>query len=175
MRKTDDMDTQDPRDPMFDALRAETATLNTPPAVETALMQAFAQHHPPKRRRALAWAPRGWMLGGGLAGTAIAAMLLAFAPKAPQGSALPANGRLLAARDDGGVFIALDSIERIEDEPAPRVVETELPRSTLAALGLMPAPDDAGDTVKAELLLAADGEALAMRLLDGSDTRRFTQ
>lgn len=157
---------------MFDALRADIDTLNTPPGVETALMQAFAQHYPP-RRRTSGWWPRGWMLNGGLAGAAVAMTLAVLAWQAP--GLPPSAGHALAARDDDGVFIALDSVERIEDEPAPRVVETELPRSSLAALGVMPTPDDAGDTVKAELLLAADGEALAMRLVDASDTRRFTQ
>jgi hypothetical protein len=72
--------------------------------------------------------------------------------------------RPLAARDEGGLFIALDSLERIEQEPAPRVLETEVPMSSLAALGVPLTPDNAGDAVKAEMLVAADGQPLALRL-----------
>jgi len=73
------------------------------------------------------------------------------------------EGRPLVARD-GGLFIALDSLERIEQEPAPRVLETEVPMSSLAALGVPLTPDNAGDAVKAEMLVAADGQPLALRL-----------
>lgn len=180
MRKNDAMDSQPTRapghdrDPLFDALRAEMATLETPPAVEQALLQAFAQHcppSPPRRRWYQALAPRGWMLGGGLAGVALA-LVVAVAVTLPRMQA-PASGwaaagdrPLLVRADEGAPFIALDSAERIEDEPAPRVVETEVPRSTLAALGLPLTPDNAGDAVRAELLVASDGEALALRLPD---------
>jgi hypothetical protein len=76
------------------------------------------------------------------------------------GSAQP----LVSYGDDGGLFIALDSLERIEQEPAPRMVETEVPRTSLAALGVPLTPDNAGDAVKAEMLLASDGQPLALRL-----------
>lgn len=45
----DKPDTTD-RDPLFDALRAEVGRLDTPRGVEQALLQAFAQRHPAKRR-----------------------------------------------------------------------------------------------------------------------------
>jgi hypothetical protein len=44
------------------------------------------------------------------------------------------------------------------------MVETEVPRSSLASLGLPLTPDNAGDSVKAEMLVAADGQPLALRL-----------
>jgi hypothetical protein len=44
------------------------------------------------------------------------------------------------------------------------MVETEVPRTTLASLGLPVTPENAGDSVKAEMLVAADGEPLALRL-----------
>jgi hypothetical protein len=66
--------------------------------------------------------------------------------------------------DSGGAFIALESLERIEAEPSPRMVETQVPRTSLAALGLPVTPENAGDSVKAEMLIAADGEPLALRL-----------
>ena len=168
------------RDPLFDALRADMATLDTPPAVEQALLQAFAKQYPqptPRRRWYQAWSPRGWVLGGGLAGAALA-LVAAFSVTLPHLQQAPSielaaagNRPLLVRADDGDPFIALDSAERIEDEPAPRMVETEVPRSTLVALGLPLTPDNAGDAVRAELLVASDGEALALRLHDESDER----
>jgi hypothetical protein len=178
MRKNDPMDSQqhrDPRhDPLFDALRADMATLDTPPAVEQALLQAFAQQFPqpaPRRRWYQALSPRDWVLGGGLAGVALALVAVGVTlPRMLQAPALdlPAAAvrPLLVRADDGAPFIALDSAERIENEPAPRMVETEVPRSSLVALGLPLTPDNAGDAVKAELLVASDGQALALRLPD---------
>ena len=66
--------------------------------------------------------------------------------------------------DNGAAFIALDSFERIEAEPEPRLVETEVPRTMLAALGLPVTPENAGDAVRAEMLVGAGGEPLALRL-----------
>ena len=66
----------------------------------------------------------------------------------------------------GGVFIALDSVERIEAEPTPRMIEAEVPRTVLAGMGVGVSitPENAGDRVKAEMLVASDGAPLAVRL-----------
>jgi hypothetical protein len=171
MRKNDAMDPtdDDARDPLFDALRAEMGTLHTPPAVEQALLRAFSQQFPPippippRRRWYAALSARGWALA---AVALIAAAVGVMQPRlqAPTPGMAAAGRPLMVRADDGAPFIALDSAERIEDEPAPRVVETEVPRSSLAALGLPLSPENAGDAVKAELLVAGDGEALALRL-----------
>lgn len=177
MRKTDDMDPHDQRDPMFDALRADMATQDTPPGVETALLQAFARQCAaptrPKRRWYQALLSPRWALGGAMALAAVTVTL--FTLQAPRPGTLLADSRPLIAGDDGGApFIALDSVERIEGEPAPRVVETEVARSSLAALGVALTPDNAGDTIKAELLVASDGQALALRLSDAADFKTMT-
>jgi len=70
----------------------------------------------------------------------------------------------LVRLENGTAFIALDSFERIEQEADPQLVEAEVPRTMLAALGLPVAPEQAGETVRAEMLVAADGEPLALRL-----------
>lgn len=175
MRKTDmDPTRAHQRDPLFDALRAEMETLDTPRGVEKELMQAFARQFP-RRRWYQAWPPRGWALGGGIAAVAVTALLLTLALPARHADPLAGAGRAPIARgDEGGLFIALDSLDRIESEPAPRMVETDVPRSSLAALGVPLTPDNAGDSVRAELLLASDGQALALRLSDLPDTRRLT-
>ncbi len=148
------------RDPLFDALRAEVGRLDAPRGVEKELLQAFAQLHPPKRR----WYHRLTVRPFALAGSLVAgALVLAFAVRAPH----PADdGRAgaLVALDGNGVFIALDSAERIAAEPAPRMVATDVPRTSLAALGVPLTPENAGDSVRAEMLVAADGQPLALRL-----------
>jgi len=135
------------RDPLFDALRAEMGRLDAPRGVEKELLQAFAQLHPPRRR---------WY-------HALAGRPLAFALRAPQPVDVGRAGALVAL-DGNGVFIALDSAERIAAEPAPRMVATDVPRTSLAALGVPLTPENAGDSVRAEMLVAADGQPLALRL-----------
>jgi hypothetical protein len=155
-RKTD-------RDPLFDALRAEAGRLQTPRGVEQELLQAFARLHAPRRRWYHALAGRGWALAGGLSDLAAGALVLAFALRPPA----PADGGQRATRaalDDQGVFIALDSAERIAAEPAPRVVAADVPRTSLAALGVPLTPENAGESVRAEMLVGADGQPLAVRL-----------
>ena len=159
-----DNDTRDPTLPSpFDALRDDMATLNTPPGVRKELMAAFASRHRPRR-----WYQRlpdaRWRLAGGIGATA--AVLLAFmaALHAPPRSAGDAGTPLLGRDDSGAAFIALDSFERIEQDPAPRMVEATVPRTALAALGVPVSPENAGDLVHAEMLVGADGHPLALRL-----------
>jgi hypothetical protein len=153
----------DPVDPLFDALRAEMAKLDAPRGVEKELMQAFARQFPRKP-----WyqklAPRRWVLASGLCTAAAALLVFSLSPHAPRQSDDAGKSQARVSRDGGGVFIALESPERIEQEPAPRMVETEVSRSSLASLGLPLTPENAGDTVRAEMLLGADGQPLALRL-----------
>jgi hypothetical protein len=143
------------------ALRAAMAPLNAPPGVEQALMDAFARQH-----RARPWyralSPVQWGMAGGVGSTALAALLVLAlsAQPAPQAGA---GG--VASVDEGGAFIALESAERIEQEANPRMLETDVPRTALAALGVPVSPENAGDSVRAELLVGADGSPLALRLV----------
>jgi hypothetical protein len=162
------MDTQDPIDPLFDALRGGMAKLDAPRGVEKELMQAFARQFP-KRRWYQKLAPgdalQRWALAGGLSTAVTAITVFSLMLHNPRLPADPdARARALVTRDGGGLFIALESPERIEQEPAPRVVETEVSRSSLAPLGVTLTPENAGDTVRAEMLLGADGQPLALRL-----------
>jgi hypothetical protein len=154
------MDTHD-HDPLFNALRAEMDGLNAPRGVEKELMQAFARRFPRKRRWYETLPAHVWALAGSLATVAAAVLLFAFTVHRPHPGEI---GRPLLARDHGGLFIALDSLERIEREPNPRLVETEVPRTSLAQLGVPLTPENAGRPVKAEMLVAADGQPLALRL-----------
>jgi hypothetical protein len=150
-------------DPLFDPLRTEMDKLNTPPGVEKELMQAFARQFPRKRRWHRLLPARAWALCGGLSAAGAALLLAVLNLQQPSGGG-HAAGALLGRGDDGGLFIALDSAERIALEAAPRLVATEVSRASLAPLGLPLTPENAGDSVRAEMLVAADGHPLALRL-----------
>lgn len=151
------------RDPLFDPLRSALPEMNTPPGVRKELLAAFARQQA-SRKAARPWWRRWPALAG--AGTALAAVLvtvmLATILPAPHLSAPQA----IAAADgvQYGAFVALDSIERIEQDPAPHMLATAVPRSALVSLGVAVNPEDAGDMVQAEMLVGADGSPLALRV-----------
>jgi hypothetical protein len=160
--------THDPIDPAQDAaldnalatLRSASAACAAPPRVEQALMAAFAQQCRPKPwYRRFSRAQWGWAGGLGSAATAMLAVLILRAPL-PGAVRSPA----LPPLDDGLAFIALASQERIEQESHPRMLEASLQRTELAALGVPVSPETAGDLVRAEMLVGADGSPLALRL-----------
>jgi hypothetical protein len=160
--KTDD--TRDPAQPSpFDALRDEMASLNTPPGVKQELMAAFASRHG-SRRWYHKFSPVQWGMAGGLGSTAVVLLVFMLSLHAPTRIARDAGVPLIGRDGDGAAFIALDSFERIAQEPAPRVVEATVPRTELAALGVPVSPENAGDSVHAEMLVGADGRPLALRL-----------
>ena len=67
---------------------------------------------------------------------------------------------------DPGPFLALKPLERIALEPGTTMVTTEFPRALLADWGLPVSPERASEPVRAEMLYSADGEPLAVRLLN---------
>ncbi|MFC0253682.1 hypothetical protein [Massilia consociata] len=158
------MDTKDKHNELleagFAALRSELAATETPRCVEKELMQAFTRQFPPKRRWYHALTLPQWGTAGALCSLTAVAVLLALSPH----QAVSVSSQPWISIDDGAAFIALDSIERIEAEPHARLVEAEVPRTALAPLGVPVSPENAGDTVRAEMLVAADGHPLAVRL-----------
>jgi hypothetical protein len=157
-------DTRDPTDPSpFDPLRKEMATIDTPPGVRKELMAAFARQHRPSLRWYRKFSGTQWGLAGGLGSTAVVLLVFMGALHAPRQQA-DAGLPLIGRDDSGAAFIALDSFERIEQDPAPRMVEAIVPRTTLAALGVPVSPENAGDMVHAEMVVGADGQPLALRL-----------
>ena len=159
------MDTEhDSRDPALaaplDALRAATAGLSAPRGVEKELMAAFArQHARPWYRRLSALQ---WGLAGGSASLVTLGLAFMLVLRAP--APVPAGHQLPLEFDNGGAFVALESLDRIEQEQSPRLVETDVPRSALAALGVPVTPENAGEPVRAQMLVSAGGEPLALRL-----------
>ena len=149
----------------FDALRTELAGRDAPRCVEKDLMQAFARQFPKKRRWYQRLSLPQWGAAGALCSLSVVAMLLALSPHRAVTVGAPMVG-LRMGDGEGAAFIALESLERIEQEPDTRVVEAELPRTALAPLGMPVDPASAAATVRAEMLVAADGQPLAVRLSD---------
>lgn len=141
----------------LDALRTELGTHTAPAGLEAALAARFHKEHAASTRPRL-W----WMPPLALAAT-IAMVSWMIRGPAPEHSlaALPQ-----VAEGDPGPFLALRPLERIALEPRTTVVTTEFPRALLADWGLPVSPDRAGEPVRAEMLYSADGEPLAVRLLN---------
>jgi hypothetical protein len=161
-----DLHHDDERDSALDAplaaLRSAMAPLDSPRGVEKELMDAFAKQFPP-RRWYHALSPGQWRLAGGVGSTAVMAVLaMTLSTQGPLPAGVVGSG---AGADQGGAFIALESAERIEQEANPQMLETDVPRTALAAMGVPVSPENAGDSVRAELLVGADGSPLALRLV----------
>lgn len=156
----DDAHRESALDAPIAALRGALLATNTPSSVEHELMSAFARQFP-ARRWYHALSPLQWGVAGGLGSTAlVAVMALMLSLHAPLH-----HDHLALAVDDGFDFIALESAERIEQEPNAHVVQADVPRTALAALGVPVTPQNAGDFVRAEMLVGADGSPLALRLV----------
>jgi hypothetical protein len=142
----------------LDNLRVHIAPHAAPPQVETAILNAFAN-----KQRAAANIKHGWAgnIGQWLApGTAIAAsvgmsvwMLLSISVGTP-----PAQ-----IADNDAPFFALQSLEQIALEPNPRLIETQIPKLMLASMGVAVSPEIASESLRAEMLVSAAGQPLALR------------
>jgi hypothetical protein len=167
-------------DRALDTLRLETESLNTPLTVENSLMAAFAAAHakkvsltpakPPreKRRDQFARVVSQWFAPGFAVAASVVMsswMMLSPLSQAVDDAGLASMSALADAGDASNPFIALQSLERIALEPAPRLIAANVPRSSLAAYGVPINPETAGQSVRTEMLVAANGQPLAMRFL----------
>ena len=91
-----------------------------------------------------------WLLIVGLSGAVISANNAA------------SDAGVQASRD--APFIALQSLEQIALEPNPRLIETTVPKMLFASMGMPVSPEMASETVRAEMLVSAAGQPLALRL-----------
>jgi len=147
------MTTVDPLDSHLAALRADLHAVHAPAQLEGALVARFAAA---RGRRPPLW----WMPPLALAATVA---IVSWTIRAPVQQ--PLAPQPFAAPYDPGPFLALRPLERIALEPAASVVATEFPRALLADWGLPVAPDRADEPVRAEMLYSAEGEALAVRII----------
>ena len=167
-------------DRALDTLRRESEAWNTPRHIETRLMAAFAtataSTH--SRQSKKLWTPRrrdgfSRLLGQWFApGVAISAsvvmaswMMLSPLSQGVDDVVTDSVAALAYANDTANPFIALQSLERIAEEPTPRLIVANVPRTSLAAFGVPINPEIAGQSVRTEMLVAANGQPLAMRFL----------
>jgi hypothetical protein len=144
----------------LDALRRELAGYHAPEALEAALLARFAE-----QRRAAKKPRLWWMPPLALAATLALVSWMVMKPVPGTGFTSPVPGTGLGEADPGP-FLALKPLERIALEPGTTMVTTEFPRALLADWGLPVSPERAGEPVRAEMLYSADGEPIAVRLLN---------
>lgn len=159
-------------DSRLDCLRTETESLSAPSMLEASLMATFAQHHAGQhaRRRWRDFIAHWFAPGVALAASTGMAAWMALSPLArtaldPTPSARVDAGKNAVADtlSTEGPFIALQSLEQIALEPHPRIIETDVPRMWLASYGVPVNPESAGGLMRAEMLISASGQPLAMR------------
>jgi hypothetical protein len=142
----------------LDQLRNELSVLSAPDALEAALAARFRSQRVSNRPRL--W----WMPPLALAAT-IAIVSWMIRGPVPAGDDIVVLAGPSLERD-AGPFLALRPLERIANESGTTVVATEFPRALLASWGLPVSPDRAAEPVRAEMLYSAQGEPLAVRLLN---------
>lgn len=142
----------------LDEVKRELALHAAPDAIEEALGARFRQRKA-RAKRPMLW----WMPPLALAATV---GIVSWMVRAPLHTPRVASVAPAATESDPGPFLALRPLERIALEPGTTVVSTEFPRALLADWGLPVSPDRAGEPVRAEMLYSADGEPLAVRLIN---------
>ena len=148
------------RAPEWDAARRTLAHAAPPDGVEQALLRAFAKHHAPRPwyRRWSADALASWA-GIGAVGCALAIVGMSLlSGGAPSARIVPA----LAAADDG--FVSLVPPERMAAAVNPQLKQADLPRAALVQMGIPIVANVPDELVHTEMMVAATGEPLAIRL-----------
>jgi hypothetical protein len=93
-------------------------------------------------------------------------------PAVSRGSEMAVAAMPAEIETDGGTpvvasgFIALPNAAQIGPNEEVNLVRVEVPRSTMIAMGYDVKPEEASDSVKADVMLGNDGLARAVRFLD---------
>ena len=149
-------------DQQFSLLRKDLQELNTPAAIEQTLLQAFARQQAKDKKQARSRRLRPWLTGLLTLGGSFALVMLTVLFPASQHQFAP--GSSAVSSSELPPFVALVPMERL-DEGTPHMMETEVSAAWLASLGMPVSPEIAGETVRAQMLVDAEGSPLAMRLL----------
>jgi hypothetical protein len=143
------------------AARRVLAHAAPPDSVEAQLLRAFAQRHSPKP-----WYRR-WTIDAlaPLASIGALGCALVIVASGVHSTGAPDSGRGLvvaAVADDG--FLTLAPPDRIAAAVHPQLKRADLSRQMLVQLGIPIAANAPDELIHAELLVAATGEPLAVRL-----------
>ena len=145
----------------LDELKRELSEMRAPD-MEAALRERFRKTPATAPARPRLW----WMPPIALAATIAITSWMIRGPMPDSNSLVSLAPPTSTLEGDPGPFLALQPLDRIAHEQGTRVVTTEFPRALLADWGLPVSPDRAGEPVRAEMLYSADGEPLAVRLLN---------
>jgi hypothetical protein len=146
----------------LDELKRELADVHAPEAMEAQLRARFRRTKPAAPARPRLW----WMPPLALAATIAITSWMIRGPMPDSQSLVALAPPTTTIEGDPGPFLALKPLERIANESGTTIVTTEFPRALLADWGLPVSPDRAGEPVRAEMLYSAEGEPLAVRLLN---------
>lgn len=153
-------------DGSLSALRAATQSLAPEPAMEAKLVAALRKR---KRKSMLNWLTASGATALGIPSVALTLslgfvgwMLLSTA-LIPQVQPAPSVANVAGSN---APFIALQSAARIALEPSATLISTTFPRALLASYGMPVAPERAGDQVRADMLIASNGQPLALRIIE---------
>ncbi|MFZ6710308.1 hypothetical protein [Undibacterium sp. TC9W] len=149
-------------DQQFSLLHKDLQGLNTPTAIEQTLLQAFAKQQAKDKKKARSRRLRPWLAGLLTLCGSLGLLMMTVIFPASQHSLTPDS--VAMAGTELPPFVALVPLERLNNE-TPSMLEAEVPAAWLSSLGVQVSPEIAGDLVQAQILVAADGEPLAMRLL----------
>lgn len=149
-------------DQQFSLLRKDLQELNTPASTEQALLLAFAKQQVKNKKQARSKGLRPWLAGLLTLSGSFGLFMLTVLFPVSQHQLAPDNTAVPTA--ELPPFVALVPLERLNSE-TPSMLEAEVPAAWLTSLGMPVSPEIAGDMVQAQMLVAADGEPLAMRLL----------
>jgi hypothetical protein len=165
----------------LDHLRVQMSAVTTPPAVEDAVLEAFANHrctqansksntNNPERRKTWLTAFSQWIAPAtALAASVVMGLWMSLSLLLPTDQISPveitdaASQIDNAGRDNSAPFFALQSLEQISLEPNPRLIETRIPKMMLASMGVSVPPEMAAESLRAEMLVSAAGQPLALR------------
>ena len=145
----------------LDELKRELSEMRAPD-MEAALRERFRRTPTTAPARPRLW----WMPPIALAATIAITSWMIRGPMPDAQSLVSLAPATTTIEGDPGPFLALQPLDRIAAARGTRMVTTEFPRALLADWGLPVSPDRAGEPVRAEMLYSADGEPLAVRLLN---------
>lgn len=167
-------------------LRIQMSEVTTPPAAEDAVLKAFVNHQRaqanarpntnehvnPVRRKTWFTAFGQWIAPvTALAASVVMGVWMSLSLLLPTDQLLPVEITDATSQvgnigsENSAPFFALQSLEQISLEPNPRLIETTIPKMMLASMGASVSPDTASDLVRAEMLVSATGQPLALRFL----------
>jgi hypothetical protein len=150
--------------PHMQALKQQLDLLTAPSQIEVDLLMAFDKQFP-KRAWWQVWGNLQWRITGGVAASILAVLVLVKNPISPNLIYPSGPSQTEADLYEDIPFVALNSGEAILKQDSMRIVQAEIPHTMLASMGMAVNPQVAAGYSRAEMLVGANDEYLALRFL----------